>query len=390
MKSEYLMSLPILKDIVQPEQHVTGAVELKAGKYRGLNAIPEYYRALFDDANHRDFFLGLPWFQNFEQTIASDEEPVVVYGIEPMDSSNHALGAFLLWSRRPYGSFGPKVLHSLTNYYTPYFSPILNEAHSDEIIQAFARALWNDRGDFAAIDLRCLNPDSSVFVALVSALENVGLAVQTYFQFGNWYLDVGGRSYAEYVTSLPAVLKKNIPYQTRRLERTYRVELKLVTGKDGLESAINDYEKVYRASWRDQEAYPDFIRGLAEAALGSGSLRLGLLYADGVPIAAQFWLVHGRTASIYKIAYMETFSKFSVGTVLTAHMMRHVIDIDKVNIVDYLSGDDNYKKDWMSHRRERWGIMAFNVRCLSGIALAARHIGGRRLTRMFRNAKAVF
>lgn len=382
------MSLPILKDIAQPDQQQNDTVELKAGKYRNLSAIPAFYSVLFDDASRSDFFVGMPWFQNFERTIVSDEEPVVVYGIEPTDGSKHALGAFLLWKRKPYGLFGPRILHSLANYYTPSFSPILNEAHSNEIIQAFAHAVWKDRGHFAAIDLRCLDPDSSTFVALVRSLEKVGLVVQTYFQFGNWYLDVGGRSYAEYVTSLPPVLKKNIPYQTRRLERTYRVELKLVTGKDGLDEALNDYETVYSASWRDQEAYPGFIRGLADAALRSGSLRLGLLYADGAPIAAQFWLVHGRIASIYKIAYMENFSKFSVGTVLTAHMMRHVIDVDQVRIVDYLSGDDNYKKDWMSHRRERWGIIAFNLRSLGGIALAARHLGGRRIARLFRKTKA--
>jgi hypothetical protein len=382
------MFLPSLKYTARPDQHITDTVELKAGKYQGLSAIPDYYSALFDDASREDFFLGLPWFLNFERTIVSDEEPVLVYGVESTTGSKHALGAVLLWKRKPYGLFGPTVLHSLANYYTPYFSPILNEADSDETIQAFAHALWADRGHFAAIDLRCLDPDASVFLTLIRSLRKVGLAVQTYFQFGNWYLDVGGRSYAEYFTSLTPVLKKNIPYQTRRLERTYRVELKLVTGKDGLDEALNDYETVYSASWRDQEAYPGFIRGLADAALRSGSLRLGLLYADGAPIAAQFWLVHGRIASIYKIAYMENFSKFSVGTVLTAHMMRHVIDVDKVRIVDYLSGDDNYKKDWMSHRRERWGIIAFNLRSLSGMALAARHLGGRRIARMFRRTKA--
>lgn len=364
-------------------------MELRAGKYRGLAAVPAYYSTLFDDASRSDFFLGLPWFLNFERTIVSDEEPVVVYGIEPTDGSNHALGAFLLWKRRPNGLFGPRVLHSLANYYTPYFSPILNEAHSNEIIHAFARGLWADRRLFAAIDLRCLDHDAPAFLTLVRSLEDVGLVVQTYFQFGNWYLDVAGRSYAEYFTSLPPVLKKNIPYQTRRLERTYRIELKLVTGKEGLEEALNDYETVYRASWRDQEAYPGFIRGLAETAVRSSALRLGLLYADGVPVAAQFWLVHGGIASIYKIAYVEEFSKFSIGTILTAHMMRHVIDVDKVTTVDYLSGDDKYKRDWMSHRRERWGILAFNLRCLSGIALAARHLGGRRINGIVRKTKAM-
>jgi CelD/BcsL family acetyltransferase involved in cellulose biosynthesis len=144
---------------------------------------------------------------------------------------------------------------------------------------------------------------------------------------------------------------------------------------------------VYHSSWRDEEAYPGFIRGLAESAARAGSLRLGLLYADGIPVAAQFWLVHAGVASIYKIAYVEKFAKFSVGTVLTAHMMRQALDVDRVSVVDYLSGDDDYKKDWMSHRRERWGILAFNLRSLRGIALAGRHLGGRRIKQMLNHMK---
>jgi CelD/BcsL family acetyltransferase involved in cellulose biosynthesis len=57
--------------------------------------------------------------------------------------------------------------------------------------------------------------------------------------------------------------------------------------------------------------------------------------------------------------------------------MEHVIDRDKVSVVDYLTGDDGYKKDWMTHRRERWGIVAFNPRSLRGLLRAARHFGGR-------------
>ena len=41
--------------------------------------------------------------------------------------------------------------------------------------------------------------------------------------------------------------------------------------------------------------------------------------------------------------------------------MEHVIDTDKVHDVDYLTGDDAYKKDWMPDRRERWGIAVFNL-----------------------------
>jgi hypothetical protein len=35
-------------------------------------------------------------------------------------------------------------------------------------------------------------------------------------------------------------------------------------------------------------------------------------------------------------------------------MLEHALGGDKVSEVDYLTGDDNYKSNWMSHRRERW------------------------------------
>ncbi len=63
--------------------------------------------------------------------------------------------------------------------------------------------------------------------------------------------------------------------------------------------------------------------------------------------------------------------------------MQHVIEVDQVREIDYLSGDDAYKQDWMSHRRERWGILAFNLRTFKGVLAACKHIGGRRLKSIF-------
>ena len=51
-----------------------------------------------------------------------------------------------------------------------------------------------------------------------------------------------------------------------------------------------------------------------------------------------------------------------------------MIDIDKVSQVDYLSGNDAYKKDWMSHRWERIGLVAFDNQGLGGNWQALRHI----------------
>jgi hypothetical protein len=36
--------------------------------------------------------------------------------------------------------------------------------------------------------------------------------------------------------------------------------------------------------------------------------------------------------------------------------MEYVIDIDRVEEIDFLTGNDAYKQDWMSERREHWGL----------------------------------
>lgn len=361
----------------------TVATDFRACRFTGLGTLPGSFTAFFDKVGGEDFFLSRPWFENFDRTIVRKDESIVLYGVEPSDGTADVLALLPLWRMRPRSWLAPTVWQSLTNYYTPHFGPLFRGICPERSIRVLAQALWADRRHFSALNLRCLDHEGIAYSALVESLKDCGFFVQTYFQFGNWYLDVAGRSYAEYFTGLSSVLRKNIPYQTRRFERIHRVEWKLVTSRDGFEAAFADYEQVYHTSWREREAYPDFIRGLAEAALAQGALRLGLLYADGRPVAAQFWIVHGGTASIYKIAYIEPFAKFSVGTVLTAHMMRHAIDVDKVSSVDYLSGDDTYKKEWMSHRRERWGLLVFNPHSVGGQLLAARHIWGRRLKELW-------
>jgi hypothetical protein len=223
------------------------------------------------------------------------------------------------------------------------------------------------------------------------AFEAVGFATQEFFSFGNWYLPVKGRSFQDYMSDRPSVLQNTVRRKSKKFEQTGRGRIDIITSHDNIDKATEDYARVYNASWKIPEAHPDFIAGLIRTCAENGWLRLGLVYMDDVPIASQLWIVHEGVASIYKLAYDERFAYLSVGTILTARLMQHALDVDRVREIDYLSGDDDYKKTWMSHRRERCGFLAFNLRTLKGTVSAARHIGGRILQRsyqrMMRRAK---
>jgi CelD/BcsL family acetyltransferase involved in cellulose biosynthesis len=70
--------------------------------------------------------------------------------------------------------------------------------------------------------------------------------------------------------------------------------------------------------------------------------------------------------------------------VLSAALFRHALDVDRVSDIDYLTGDDDYKRDWMTHRRERVGLVAFRKASIAGRLSWVRHRLGRLRSRLRR------
>jgi hypothetical protein len=344
-----------------------------------LKELPASYASLFGTEGAPNFFYSLPWFENFIQHALDPGDEVRIYCLEREDTTLAPIAALLTRTqKRPAKRLGPRTLSSLSNYYTTLFGPLLDpNCNSKEALGELVRAICCDRPRWDAIDLRYMDRESTVFSDLVNAFENAGMAVQTYFCSGNWYYPVKGRTYQEYLESLRSSVRNIAKSKNRKIERSGRVRVEILTTCDGLDSAIRAYDKVYASSWKVPEPYTLFVPDLMRRCAQAGWLRLGLAYVDNEPAAAQIWILYNATASIYKIAYDQRFSDLSVGTYLTMRLMEHVIGVDRVEKIDYLSGDDSYKRDWMSHRRELWGILALNPRTVRGVLGIARHVGGR-------------
>jgi Acetyltransferase (GNAT) domain len=349
-----------------------------ACQFSSFTELPEGARRLFEDAAEESFFQGLPWFQTFVKHALDSGDQVRIYcagGSNPYGAPQMALAT--VHKAADSGFWKMRKLSSLSSYYSCLFGPAWKASSCQQAAEELASALAGDSPRWDAIELKPLDPKDPVFQALAKGLRRAGFVVQEYFCFGNWYLTVNGRSFVQYLDSLPSPLKHTLNRKKRKLEKSGRAKLEIITGGEGLETAIQAYNRVYLASWKEPEPYPEFVPELMRVCAAIGALRLGLLCVDGEPAAAQFWIVMNGRALIYKLAYDERFSDLSVGTILTAALMQRAIDEDKVTEVDYLSGDDPYKKDWMSARRERWGILAMNPLTFRGALAIARHVGGR-------------
>lgn len=349
--------------------------------YGSFEELPKPYEEIFSDASTvSGIFLSLPWFRHLAATALGKNNCFRIYGVESdSELGKPCLALPMCYPASANSLFMPRRLMSAANYYTALFSPVTGDAGNgfQKNLDMLAKAIAAERPRWDMIDIHPMQLDTPLFNGTLSAFHHAGMLAQSYFCFGNWYLDVNNRSYAAYFERLPSKLKNTLKRKSRQLEDANRLRIEIISSEAGLAKGLCAYEEIYSSSWKKPESHPAFVPGLIRICAEQGWLRLGVAYVDQQPAAAQLWIVSNGVASIYKLAYAEQFSRLSIGSILTARLMQHVIDIDRVRQVDYLSGDDPYKRDWMSHRRERRGIIAFNPRTAHGMIAALKHVGGR-------------
>ncbi len=328
-----------------------------------LAALPPAARALFG----QDAFSTLAWY-------GATAEAALPAGATPCFQVAAAGGrvlAVLPMLRRG------RALAALTTPYTCLWRPLLLPGLTAPELLTVGRALapsWRRAG---VVRLDAMPSDDSARDTLLDGLTQTGLRLRSFDHFGNWYEDVAGLGWEAYLAKRTRRLRSAVTRQTRRAQAQPGFAFELVSDTAGLGPALAAYDAVYAASWKRPEPYPHFNAALMQACAAEGSLRLGVLRFAGLPAAAQLWLVHGTWAGVLKLAYDEAFKALAPGNVLSALMLRHILDQDEVREIDYGRGDDDYKAMWATSRRQRIGMLVINPASPTGLVELARHALGR-------------
>ena len=322
---------------------------------------------------HQSFFSRPEWY-----------ELVARYGLDPgwraQAYADDAGGAALVCA---VGADGDA--RELRGCITPYTCEYDWLGASSEAVRATAAALARADKRTQTILLPGLNPQADSFGATLAGLKDAGFVAKPYFAWGTWFQACANMDFAAYLSGRPSVLQNTWRRKNAALHKSHEGAFETAMDVEGF---IRAYDDVYTRSWKEPEPFPDFMPALLRVAAKLGALRHGVLKADGNPIAAQFWIVWQGQAIIFKLAYDKDWSKFSPGTLLTMHMVKEVLEKDRVRELNFGRGDDDYKKLWMSERRERWGIEAVNPRSAAGFARALKLTAARVRDRLRSRAKS--
>ncbi len=339
--------------------------------YGHVRELPEAAVALLRQAESRHIEFGADWYAHLVDTVHAREPHAPRVQFHVLHQGEQVLA--VLPTSTQAGPSGREV-SALSNFYTAIYAPALADGVTPDDLVPLARALRRGSGRAATYRFSPMDPATREFQALQQALGRAGLSVHGYFAFGNWYEPVR-QNWADYLKDRSSQVRNTI----KRNAKKFAAEggrLEIVQGGDRLEAGLAAFQAVYAQSWKVPEPYPDFVPGLIRLCARRGWLRLGVAWLGDKPVASQLWIVANGRADIYKLAYDEAYKALAPGTLLTAALMEHALDVDHVREIDYLIGDDSYKAAWMSQRRERFGLIAYDPLTVGGLVGLVRQALG--------------
>jgi CelD/BcsL family acetyltransferase involved in cellulose biosynthesis len=314
---------------------------------------------LVDDGYAGNPFLLMDWHVNWLKVFAPEISKICYVRIE---NEQEILAYFPLVVRKgKFHGIPVRFLGYAGNSYCPVNCPLLRRqavawATNHLVSKVMPKLGWDV---FFGRDL----PEEDVgLFALESVLQQSGYRTNRERWETNLVCENPGPDWETFLRGRKAPLRRNIGTKERRLSARGEVKLRLV-GKDTSAADIALYQQVYARSWKQPE-HPLFHPRMMEIGARAGWLRLGFLTLNGRPIATQIWLFRGRRGYALRQAYDQEFKDLSPGINLTTHMIRHLLEVEKMNFFDYLKGDEAYKEDWTDTRRQRYVLTTFQKNAL--------------------------
>jgi hypothetical protein len=345
--------------------------------FGSIAALPPSASALLDGIGRENLFTSRPWYESLTAAgLSPDAQPLFL----TLTGRDGNVAAVLPCRRR--ASDDPPV-SSLTSFYSCDFRPLIAPG-GEAAATAFALGskLAERFSGEAAIRLDSFDSTLPTLEPFLAGLVRPGRAILRYAHFGRWWEAVEGRDFPAYLSARDGALREVIRRKGTRLAREGATFTMVAAGSSApdIERSIADYEAVYAASWKVAEPFREFQPTLMRRLAREGWLRLAICRLGERPIAAQLWVVVGRTATVLKLAHDRQFDKQSPGTLLTAFAIRTLMDNDRITHIDFGRGDDAYKKGWATHRTPHIGVLSVDIKRRP--LLVARHLTGAALRRL--------
>lgn len=173
------------------------------------------------------------------------------------------------------------------------------------------------------------------------------------------YCSLSGHTWDSYRDSLHSSHRTKLDRMLRRLQKDFDVKLHQVVTEPEREWAMDVMIRLHLERWSDKggstalhsQELIDFHQTFSSISLSEGWLRLYTLMLDGVPAASLYVFKYGNVFYHYQSALNLDYSKYSVGSVILALVIKQAIE-DGAAEFDFLHDNEAYKYFWARQERE--------------------------------------
>ena len=174
------------------------------------------------------------------------------------------------------------------------------------------------------------------------------------------------KSYEALLGSLGARHRKNIRQGFRHLEKDFKVDFLDYSASPFVSGGMNTFFDLHQKRWNaaglpgvfaNQESR-SFHLDIARSFSQKGWLGLFLLELSGKPVAAHYGFKYRGRFYSYLSGFDPRYFRYSVGSLLTVHVMRNCIESGLVEF-DFMRGAEEYKDHW--NALTRWNRKAILI-----------------------------
>jgi CelD/BcsL family acetyltransferase involved in cellulose biosynthesis len=196
------------------------------------------------------------------------------------------------------------------------------------------------------LDLRCLRPDSAALRELVPLAQERGCRVIR--EPDDVSLETAlPETWEGYLERLASKQRHEVKRKIRRLEEAGHVDFSVYHDSPGIHERLDIFFRLFRESRTDKSEFmtplmESFFKGMIDAMVDSGILKLGILSLNHETAAAVLFFDYRNRIYLYNNGYDLKFSHLSAGVLSKAILIRYAIE-NKKEIFDFLKGTEIYK-----------------------------------------------
>ncbi len=239
-------------------------------------------------------------------------------------------GLFPLRARSRFKSMPLRVLELWQHANCFLSTPLLDAKRAESTLAAFLAWARTDPRGSGLIDLPLVNGDGPFSKVLTSACARLGQQALLNEGYPRALLKPAADADAYLAATLSTGNYKELRRQRRRLAEHGKLESRQLQPGDDVDAWIHGFLELEASGWKGDKAtalasdpgHRAFFTEMVREGAARGRVALLGLFLDGRPIALKCNLLAPPGAFAFKIAYDESFARFSPGTQLELDNIR--------------------------------------------------------------------